>query len=421
MKKFKIKHVLIVYYIFLLLLLLLKTNTDAPNPIYRLAYLTLFFLPLVLRYRYAFLPLFICFMTIGTYGFSYSFFPYMMVNYAMISIIALCFSKDIPKTKVDPLWFCTILYIGFVDILNSGSFADIFYSLLTASISVILTKKADSRIVKRLMLLSFTVISISLSLQYLINYDLFVESYNASDGVERAGWTDPNYLSCIIGMGILSSVILLTDIESIRPSLKIYCIAVILISIVSQVLLASRGGLLCVSMSLITIVIFSKIKKYYKLLAVLFALLFIIWLYNNSYFDLLLYRMGEDTTGSGRLGIWNRKLTAFSSECTPINWFFGLGQQSAYQLASTGNGVGFHNDFIAILCSYGLVGVVLFIYILFIYPFKLTDQLNRVKVWSIVIYLTLACLTLEPFAAGRITYFGFYALILFCSREKSTI
>lgn len=422
MKKFSDNYICIFYYILLLIILLLKTNAEAPNPIYRVGYLTLFFMPLILKFRYAFLPLFICFMTIGTYGFTYSFFPYMMVNYAIISIIALCFSNDILRTKVSILWLCTILYIGLIDILDCGCFAEVFYSLLTVSIAVILTRNAETYLVKRLVLLSFTVISISLSLQYLINYDLFIESYNASDGIERAGWTDPNYLSCIIGMGVLSSAMLLTDTERISLLLKTYCIVVILISVIAQLLLASRGGLLCVSMSLIAIVLFSKTKNYFKLFAILFAIIFIIWLYNNNYFDLLLYRMGEDdATGSGRLGIWNRKITAFVNEFTPIHWLFGIGQNSAYMLASNGTGMGFHNDFIAILCSYGLVGFIFFIYMLFVYPFKVIGHSHRVHVWAIIIYITLACLTLEPFTAGRITFFGFYALILLCYREKSVV
>ena len=412
------KHI-IFYYLVLLVILLLRKDMEEPDLIYRISYLAAFFLPIMTRYRQYFLPLSICFMTIGTYGYAYSYFPYMMVNYAVIALITAFLSNKLFYAKFSPFWIGTLLYIGLIDVVDNGTLADLFYSLLTVSIGFILTNNSDSKKNRRIILISFTVISFSLSLQYLLNYDLFLQSYNAGDGIERAGWTDPNYLSCIIGMGVLSAVILLSGGDDIRLLLKIYCVSVIIVSIISQVLLASRGGLLCTSISLMIIILFSKAKNYIKAFAFIFAVAFIIWLYNNNYFDLLLYRMEEDTMGSGRLEIWSSKLTAFVNEYTPISWIFGIGQKSAYNLASSSSGVGFHNDFIAVLCSYGLVGFSLFIYIMFVYPFKISGQSYRVQVLSIVIYLAVACLTLEPFTAGRITYLCFYILVLFCFKNKN--
>mgnify|MGYP003308199786 CR=1 FL=1 len=64
-----------------------------------------------------------------------------------------------------------------------------------------ITKIRDGVNLVNSMLYCFIFTSLAISLIYLLNYDQFLASYNANDRMERSGWTDPNYLSCIIGMG----------------------------------------------------------------------------------------------------------------------------------------------------------------------------------------------------------------------------
>lgn len=402
----------------LFIILAFRTSIDSPNPIFRLVYIIAFFVPIVFKYKTLFLPALLLFMTVGIYGFAYNFFPYNMEYYMMIAFLCLGLSNKGIDVKISSFWLLTFLYVLFIDVLRSGEICDITYSALTVSIGVLLVKDTHRNDLRKLMLISFTIISFTLSLLYLLNYESFLETYNAKDNMERSGWTDPNYLSCIIGMGLMSAIVLLIQIVK-NNIYRICCIVVICISFITQLLLASRGGILCVAISIIPLLLFSKIKASSKILLLLFVIGFLIWLYLNSYFELLLYRIAADQDGgSGRLAIWSSKLSSFINECSVFDWLFGLGNRQAFNLASNNNGIGFHNDFIAILCSYGIVGFSIFIYTLFILPFKFVDKNSRSIIMSCVLYLIIAGMTLEPITAGRITYYGFYALILLFTRDR---
>ena len=251
-----------------------------------------------------------------------------------------------------------------------------------------------------------------------MNFERFLESYNVIDKLERSGWTDPNYLSCIIGMGVITSLILLMRESTYHIMYKIFYVLTIGLSIISQVLMASRGGLLCVSVSVVVLLLFANIKFRYKLLLLIAIFSFVVFLYTNNYFELLVYRIEHDTgDGSGRLDIWKLKLHEFFSEGNIGDWIFGLGHSSAFKLGYGESGFGFHNDYLAILCGYGLFGLMAFLYFLFILPFK-HIKARSVIVFSMIVYLALACMTLEPMSAGRFPYIAFYALILIYAKVE---
>lgn len=414
----KLKSIFIyIYYLVLLLILVLRTSDAAPNTIVRLCYLSAFFLPFLFKYKTLFLPCLICFMTIGTYGFSYSYFPYVMGIYMIISIIYLLFTNQkLSDIKIPNLFLFIVVYVALINIVDSGKPQEIFYSIVTVFIG---SYCATSRLsnMRLLMLISFTIISITLSLTYLINYEHFLEAYNANDGMERSGWTDPNYLSCIIGMGVISAMIILLKENRYSLISKSYFILVIVLSLLVQIMLASRGGLLCVLASLLILITLSNVKIQYKIFSAIILLAFLIWSYLNNYFELLAYRIANDSGGSGRLDIWTNKLTEFYNLKNPLKWLFGIGYDSAYGLASKSSGIGFHNDFIAVLCGYGLLGLIVLIYMMIVRPIFHSSKASKPIVISLVAYLVLACLTLEPISAGRLTYFGFWALIFFYSNE----
>lgn len=407
-----------IYYLFLLMLLLLRTSDVAPNTIVRLLYLAAFFLPFFGKYKSLYLPCLITFMTVGTYGFAYSYFPYMMGIYMIISIIFLIFSNNkIQDIRIPKIYVFIVVYIGLINIADSGKPQEIFYSIVTILAASYCTS-INIEDARQKMLIAFTVISISLSAVYLLNYENFIETYNANDGMERSGWTDPNYLSCIIGMGIVSSMIILLKKERQNLLIKLYCALVIVLSLLVQLLLASRGGLLCVISSLIVLIVLSKVKIQYKALTFIVLVFFLIWAYSNNYFELLAYRIANDTGGSGRFVIWTNKLNEFYNLKNPFKWIFGIGYESAYGMASKSTGIGFHNDFLSILCGYGLIGLILFVYLMIIRPIKQSSKSTRPIVISLVIYLALACMTLEPLSAGRLTYFGLFALIVLYSKDR---
>lgn len=404
-----------IYYAVLLIIMAVRTSVSSPPLILRLAYLFSFLLPLVIKYAYLYLPSVVAFSTININSFAFGFLPYDMQSYAWISILVLIatFGRTSRfNVKINPWFLLIILYVIIINVLFSGNLQNISFCLLVVGIGFILID-FDSQNYRYNMLNCFTVISLILSILYLSNYEMFLESYNAADNMERSGWTDPNYFSCVLGMGVLTSFILLLNVRSANLYERLLWVLTIIITLISQLLIASRGALLCVMVGSMCLFIFTKVKRTYKIFLALAITAFLIWLYSNSYFDLIEYRMMNDIGGgSGRMDIWKMKLFEFSTEGNILNWIFGLGYESAFNLSATNKGVGFHNDFLAIFCSYGLVGLSVFIYMLFFFPFKGINKDSRSIVIAIVSYLMLACLTLEPLSAGRLTFWAFYSLIL---------
>lgn len=396
----------------------MRSSESAPNAVIRIGYLLAFFLPIITRYRQLYLPCLICFFTVGTYGFAYSYFPYMMWVYVLITLIALAFTaENIIHIRCSPLVIFVILYICLINLLDSGKIQDIGYSALIISMSSLVAGN-NIKVNKLLLLNTFAIISITLSLIYLLNYQYFIETYNIVDDVQRAGWTDHNYLSCIIGMGAISSLVQLMTSNHRKKNIKIFWIAVIAVSFLVQLMMASRGGLLATIVSAVVILFYSNLKIKYKFLCAILAFVFCLLLYFNSFFDLLLYRIQNDTDGSGRLPIWSDKLVAFGSDCNIFQWLFGTGYEASIKLGTVGRGVGFHNDFLAILCNYGILGLFVFIYLLIIYPIKSITNNSKPIVLPLISFLTLACMTLEPISAGRVTYITFLYLIILCAKDK---
>lgn len=411
MLKFLSKNSIYVFYSFLMIFTVIRTSESAPNPIIRFGYLLLFFLPLIFRYEILFPACLISFMTVGIYGFAYNFFPYQMVIYPLICLFVIFFNKNkISITYRGIAYVLCSMYILLVNLLDSGIPQDISYSFFVVILlGAIIGNNTQFSVF--LMLNCFCVISLSLSLIYLINYDRFLINYNNMVDMERSGWTDPNYLSCIIGMGIITSLILLIKQNRKKIVYSLYLITCILVSLVAQILLASRGAILAVAVSVLLLLLFLNLKIKYKILILFSIFIFTLFLYERGLFDLLEYRIiNDDGSGSGRTEIWDNKLTAFFNDYDFIYWVFGLGYDSAFRLAGNGTILGFHNDFLAILCGYGLIGGITFIYFL-LYPIYVVKKNDRPVVLALISYLILICLTLEPIAAGRLTYFGFYFLI----------
>ena len=298
------------------------------------------------------------------------------------------------------------------DVVDSFNLQNITYCIATVGMFSLLFDKANDE-GKYYMLHAFLIASIGLSLLYLFNYDKFVEDYDASKGLERSGWIDPNYFSCILGMGVLSSLILMIKYSHDRILMRCVYVVAMVVPLFVQVMLASRGGILAISVSISVLLLFSQVKVKYKILLIGFIACLISWMYSNGYFQLLEYRIQNDAGGgSGRLDIWTSKLNAFVNDGNIFHWIFGLGYQSGFELtAFEGSVVGFHNDFIALLCEYGIIGLFIFLYWLLLPIFRTSNE-NRPFVLSMLAYLILACCTLEPISSGSLTYFAFFFLLM---------
>ena len=88
------------YYIVLMIVTVVRTTETEPNAIIRIGYLLAFFMPIVLKYSELFSVCLVSFMTVGTYSFAYSFFPYQLVIYPIICLFTYIICKgDSPNRK----------------------------------------------------------------------------------------------------------------------------------------------------------------------------------------------------------------------------------------------------------------------------------------------------------------------------------
>ena len=406
---------LLIYLGILFSIMVFRSSSIAPSLIYRLLYCLALFLPLIIKGRKIYLPCLITFLTINLHSFAYGFLPYDVVVYALLSLFTILLYR--PKHLNFRLgYILSFLCVFFTNVIYSGDPQNIFWCICTIWCCSCLDRNYNRENQRYYMLNAFSIISVVLALLYLLNYDSFLITYSARDNITRAGWTDPNYLSCILGMGALSSLILLLRGYSKNTYIKSFWGAVIVISIMAQSLIASRGSLLALSVSTVFLLLFLKIKIRYKFIILLSFGCFVTWLYTNSYLDLLSYRMENDSVDSGRMEIWNMKMSIFFSEGNILTWLFGVGYKNAFAMSNTSSVIGFHNDFLAILCAYGIVGLLLFIFTIFIYPLLNAPRSNLHIVATLIIYLCVVCLTLEPLSSGDITYWTFFYLIfLFAS------
>lgn len=408
------KNIAIFYYLLLLCISVFWSSETEPPTIVRYGYLAAFFIPLMVRYQQYFPACLICFMAISTNGYAFGFFPYAGYMYFIITLFGVFFIQHNKKPNIPSCAIFFLIYTFIVNITTSDNPQNIFYSSIVALLFSFYTAQ-DTMQGVRSMLTCFCVVALTLSIIYYMNYDRFLQSYNGLSDMERSGWTDPNYLSCIMGMGVVSS--LLQFIKSPKAGLvhKFFWIFTIIITFSAQLLIASRGALLAEIIAVPILLATTKISRKRKFLILSALVFFVCWLYSNSYFELMEYRILNDSgTGGGRSVVWEQKLSAFF-ESNLFNQLFGIGFVDGLKLG-TGKEFGFHNDFIAMLCDYGYIGLVLFISCL-LYPIFKTTKSLRYEVVALVAYLAVVCFSLEPISSGRLPYFGFYFLILLYSKN----
>lgn len=421
--KFK-DYFFVIYYLLLVVVLQMQQSEVMPSTVIRLAYIAAVMWPLYSVKKDA-LPIVIgLFFTITNYNFSYSYMPYEVYQYDALIAIGLIFgyNKNSHTKLAFPLflWLWFVL-ITFIDVVTEFRIYYISYSILGIALLWPYLKFGEE---KQLQLMSYGIIvtSVVLSLSFIIFGKNYVVAYYGGGGFDREGWTDPNYFGCAAGMGIVAS-----GIELLRK--KNYLITQLALSFSVVVILAclatnaSRGAILSVALSGFFLISLTKTKTIYKVLAAILIVVAIFFLDQYGYFDLLKFRIENDSNGgSGRTTIWANKLNQFFEEANIFNYLLGIGQEGGRSLAlNTGISTGFHNDFVAFFCEYGVIGLVLYLKWL-LYPIKVSTQ-NKGLVISIVIYIAACSFTLEPITAGRFTYFIFwiYAVMIAMCQNNNEI
>lgn len=415
------KHIgIYIYYLILLVLLFSWTSASAAPPMWaRIGFLIAVVAPSFVKD----IPLmfaYLVFFTITSYGATYSYMPTSLSLYAIIAFLCYVFKfRLVGKSHLTiPRSILVLFILSFlVNLIASGAIKNITWSLLIVMFLAPLLNK-DKKSVFDAFSLSFQVVSLSLSIMFIVIGDQYTQAYNYESGLERSTWIDPNYFSCVVGMGAMISLCELFT-SSTKPLKKILDGVVIGFSLYTMVSVASRGGLLAIVVGSVILLVFSKTKWIYKVLVLILSVGFVWWMYTSSVFDLLAYRIAEDDKGgSGRLGIWELKLTTFINEGHVFNYLFGIGFDNTLTLGTpTKRGV--HNDFIAFLIEYGLMGLALFLAILSAPIRRLKEKKHFSCVLSLSLYLATCIFTLEPLTLGIMVFYIFYIYIFYYSQYES--
>ena len=393
------------FYLILIIILCCWTNDFAPNIILRLLYLFALVCPLIfIKEVRKYAPyVILTFTAISAYGFSSSFLPTETFYYTAILAIIASIDKNTHKnTSKAPIIILYAIYITIVDLISNSKVENISYSAF-AIICAMLCINTTERAVEKYFSLSFAIITIILCFYFFAFGNRFVQT----GSLERVFWKDPNYLGAVAGIGVVSSYIQIIA----KNKAKLYFVT-FLLGFTMLALNASRGAALSTITAIIIITLFSRIKIRLKFGVIFLGCILLILLYNLHIFDILLTRIQEDDgTGNARTIIWAYKLEGYSAG-TLFQKLFGIGYQNGFMLG-TQDGYGFHNDYLAHLIDYGIIGITLFI-ILLLYPIYVCwpNKSYRTSVIAYIGYLAICCLTIEPISAGRITYFFLYLFAL---------
>lgn len=366
----------------------------------------------------------------STAGYIEGLMPSQLYWYATISVLAVfsLSASHISFGEVPIVLWLLLFLVTLVNMLEGMSIEHITYSMFIISCFCLILQRRNDEVVS-LFSLVFALISLSLSIMFIMADPADTASYSYS-GLERVmAFADPNYFACTLGMGALTSMI-----ELFRPVkkpfyLKAFYIFVTVFSFVILILNASRGGVLSFAVATAIIIFFSRIGKTGKLATIAALALLIVFIYKNDYFALLEYRLQNDTGGgSQRTSIWIYKLTAFTQDSNFLHWLVGNGHNVGLALGGSqfgygsGKVLGFHNDFIAFLVDYGIIGLSLFVGLLYtMYRQAKKNKPMQVFCYAALIYIIIQAMTLEPFTAGGlpIWVFAMYTLLLCQNRVQS--
>ena len=386
---------------------------------FRMGYVILLLLPTVIH-NYLFFPCFILFYSVAALSLGFTFMPTEMSYYVFLSsIIAIAgyFYTHKPSYPAYPLLLFLVLlvHITSVNIINSSSIEKVTYSLLCFVLILGTINKKNIQKVLSFVPYAFIIVTLTCSILLLINKEFFL--IQSEEGYDRLMTASINYSCSTIGIGTVLAFIYALNPTN-RLITRILCIAAFAISIVALLMEASRGALLSVGVACSVFILFSKMKTSYKVLGVLFIIVFANILYQSNSLDLLIYRFQiDDGTASHRTEIWALKLNAFRESGRLIEYFGGIGLDRAIHL---GKNVFLHNDFLAFYIEYGFWGLSLFLLFL-VYPLIIASKSVRPYLFPFIAFIFTTCSLLEPFAIGYMPLFFLLLYVYLLAFNKDSI
>lgn len=411
-----INNISLVYYVILMIVLVSWTNVDSLPPFYlRLSFLMAVVLPLWLTRSRLFVQIFLTFVVTSASSYAVSYMPVDGLYILLTIIISILI---ISKTRTEALSVPSGLIVlcllsAIVDFIYSQTITISYHWLAVILIAAYMLKRNDAQQLKYIVL-SLSVVSLILSLEFMIVGDKFIRDVDTIAGeIDRKGWADPNYFGAILGMSIVAELIEVLTNSFVNRKLKWFYAISAIISLYTLFSIASRGAFLSLMCSVMILFICTPIRWNQKIWIFIGGLAAILVMYNFHALDLLILRFMSDAGDvGGRTEIWSTRISAFFSECNIFQWFFGIGSANSLTLG-TGRVLGFHNDFLSILIRYGFVGL-LSLFSMLLYPVIMAPKKRKWIVFAAILYLVLCMSSIEPFTSGQwgILYFYLYILML---------
>lgn len=392
------------YYGLMFLILISWLNPFATPPeLWRILYLLALLGPLTIKQPKLLAIIIPAFYAISNYSCFISYMPNQVFIYLVFPIAALFLHKGGKTDKNSIIFLVFFIITAANNFINNMTFESISSCCLLAFLWFKFVPNSVNSYAHNFSY-AFTIMSLTLSIFFIVGGSAFQMDFGTSE-FERTEWMDPNYFGCIVGIGIMASMIEILYNRILKIPERIIFLLTIGLSLYVLILNGSRGALLATGMSLILLLIGNGQNISKKLLIICGFSIFIYMLYMSGTFDFLLYRIELDSGrgGSGRTFIWQTKMMAFSNQLSVLEQLFGIGYKNGMTLGF-GFSRGFHNDYIAILVEYGVFGLMVFIGML-LSPLRKSN--NKVIVLSIIVYVAMASSTLEPISGGMIVYFGF--------------
>jgi hypothetical protein len=408
------------YYLILLLISLSWTNKNLvePNPILRYAFLLAFIVPFIKFPRLAPIMLTI-FVSIRLFSIApFGYLPSQTNLYFFLIIALFLYSVYIKLelSKSNKILYCLLFITLSSNLLNYANQSIEYDFLRLLIISILLSKLIIDEYDVKLIENGFVIVTFCLSIYELIFYKDFIVSTLSPQQVERMYWSDPNYLGCVLAIGLVIAFYYFIN-NNYRGYLRLFYLATCVIGFIAIGLFASRGAFIAVIIPIIYI-LYKRAGSFKDIFyAVLIIALLTYAFISVDFFSPLIARFKEDSlmNGSTRTSTWINSLRLFiNSDVKHI--LIGGGSTYSWHLCGQANNSILsspHNNFLEVLYDYGLVGIIAFISLVL---FWVKVNLKNIIGISLILVFVISSMTLSP-----LMYLPFWFLIVLIESQKYKI
>jgi hypothetical protein len=411
-----------IYYFILLMIAVSWTQKGLvePNAVLRVLFTLFFALPLF-WYRY-FAPIAITvFSTIRLFSVApFGYLPSTPAYY--FYLVLLLYIYDLTqKNSVDRKNFSysrsskrLIAFLIVVVLSNAINLLPEYTFLTLLAIALLLQQFIRSEDELTILEIGFMIVTFCLSIYASIfSSDFLVKTAVSKEFIERSYWSDPNYLGCVLVIGIVVSFYFFMNRVKDKLVLRISYLVVAASGYLTLGMLASRGAFVSAIVPTLYI-LYKKTNSIKNLVYVaVFVVMVIAALSRMDYFAGLFARINsDDATGSGRTEIWQESFTLFLRSNIFV-LLFGGGTDYANVLCGRAfdmRSFSPHNNYLAVLYDYGIVGLAMFLLIIASW---LKNNVHNALAVSLILVFVITSFSLVP-----LMYLPFWCLIMLIEREE---